>query len=791
MKFIDSAQPRIKIKKEELAVSKSPVDLKQANLNRSIFKIVAALLIFALNGAALLSVSHTFSYFNDTERSLGNFFGATILDLGLSTDPWLPAEAELNLAPDDTVTRHVDATNSGILPFQYNASSTVSGPDLDLCAAIALKVKLNNTEIYSGNLESFFSATSSLGFVGSDSWDFEAALPFNAPDSLQNKTCNFKFIFSAWQNGFPPSDGGFVDVEEVDNTLKTGTWITTENNTSQYRPIADSYINQVSPEKNFGSNSNLIIKSRNSDRNFRTFIRFDFHFPAETIINYSSLNLFMHGPPTANSRFYEARSVLVSWEELGITWNNQPAASGTPIAITSTGANTPQWLSWNVLDDVRSFMADSAANYGWRLNDSLESEGPANSDWSSFYSRHNTATTTTPFRPYLEVGFTTPAATTTHVVINEVYYNVDTSSKGTNNNNQWVEVYNPTASAVDISGWQICDNSTCDIIPASTPLIPAKGFAIIANNASTWNTYWTLPSATIKIALGSPIGNRLDISPGDRLILKDAGSATIDAMSWGNDASQLNPAVPVSLIGNSLARIIKGYDNDSANDWVINVAPNPGTNPSGKDGTEIMRFTDRGILVAGSLSELEQLVVEEAGKNLENVEIRSDTENILSESKENELEIAGDEIVPEENQNINELSVVSENENTEQALPSNEPAPLSEETLEFPPSATPTPEPILTPSPEFTPMTQSEEPTPASNASPLPFEPPQPSPNAAPSDEPLPVSDNQGQNAIEQEVAALPDSSSGQLAADSSAGSAPGSSDGDPGSENAESVSGQ
>jgi hypothetical protein len=67
-------------------------------------------------------------------------------------------------------------------------------------------------------------------------------------------------------------------------------------------------------------------------------------------------------------------------------------------------------------------------------------------------------------------------------------------------------------------------------------------------------------------------------------------------MSYGNDKTYFE--LPLSGKGKSLARIIKGYDTNSATDWIINATPNPGTNPS-VDGVETLIFTSYGVAVAG------------------------------------------------------------------------------------------------------------------------------------------------------------------------------------------------
>jgi len=163
-----------------------------------------------------------------------------------------------------------------------------------------------------------------------------------------------------------------------------------------------------------------------------------------------------------------------------------------------------------------------------------------------------------------------------HLVINEVYYDVD-GSHGAEGDNEWVEIYNPTSSAVNIKDWQICDNGGCDVITSLDLDIPANGYAVITDEASTWG-FWTVPGSAIKIALGSSIGSGLNNS-GDRLILEDDNGLEIDAMSYGTDVVSLNPACPDVSEGHSLARKPAGQDLDVNSDFEDLSSPNPGTNP--------------------------------------------------------------------------------------------------------------------------------------------------------------------------------------------------------------------
>src|SRR3989344_1839592 len=153
--------------------------------------------------------------------------------------------------------------------------------------------------------------------------------------------------------------------------------------------------------------------------------------------------------------------------------------------------------------------------------------------------------------------------------INKVYYDVKTPERGEEGTNEWVEIYNQTNTDLDISGWQICDNISCDTLP-TTPLIPAQKYAVIVADSSTVSNllpaYWYLPSEVTMINLNDLIGNGL-ANDGDRLILKRPDGVVVDEMNWQSDTGVWDPGAVDVAEGNVLARVPSGYDTDAPSDW--------------------------------------------------------------------------------------------------------------------------------------------------------------------------------------------------------------------------------
>lgn len=560
--------------------------LRRFKYGRELYlRVLVLALLVGMNWSGLFAVGATVAYYADAETSSGNTQSAGSLDFSLDPDEWMPVGKEDSLLPGDTVSRTVGILDNGTIGFQYTASSVKTAGNDVFCDALVLDARQDGVSRYTGALMGFLAGP--FVFAAPEKWIFDVTLPLGAPN-VEGMSCEFTFVFNGWQEGFPASSG-FRDTEEVENILEAAS-----SATASTSPIADAYVHQAGPDSEHGLDSEFDIKSFKGGLNKRAFARFGFHLPSDVSILSSTLRFFMKAAPAA-SRTYAAARALASWTEAGINWNNQPATSSPPTASAPTGTSNNVWLSWDVTPDVASFVDKTLPNFGWEVHDTLENFATVQE--ALFIARENNDDNK---RPVLEIKFGAPAATTTHLVVNEVYADVG-SGKGSEGTNEWVEIYNPTAAAVDVKDWKICDSGTCDTFSTTSPsiLIPSHGFAVVTPNVSTWPK-WATPGGTVKIVLpgNSDIGGGL-ANGGDAVILKNSADAEVDAMSYGSNTSKLNPSAPVSGDGDSLARIVKGYDTDSAQDWIINATPNPGTNPS-QDGVEVMRFTSEGVEVAAS-----------------------------------------------------------------------------------------------------------------------------------------------------------------------------------------------
>ncbi|RMG33884.1 MAG: hypothetical protein D6732_11180 [Methanobacteriota archaeon] len=224
----------------------------------------------------------------------------------------------------------------------------------------------------------------------------------------------------------------------------------------------------------------------------------------------------------------------------GLTAN---AVSSSQIDLTWTANTEPDLDHYNVYRDgvlVASVSTSSYSDVGLSAGTSYSYEVSA-VDMSGNEGLRSIAT-----------NATTPAAGLDHIIISEVFYD----TPGKDSVEEWIELYNPTGSSVDLTGWTISDNSRTYSIASGT-VIPAGGFLVIARSTSGFFAlYGFNPDfGDLNLALGNS---------GDMLSLKDASGIEIDFVAWENYVAGWSISAST---GQSLARIDLTVDTDGPSDW--------------------------------------------------------------------------------------------------------------------------------------------------------------------------------------------------------------------------------
>lgn len=178
------------------------------------------------------------------------------------------------------------------------------------------------------------------------------------------------------------------------------------------------------------------------------------------------------------------------------------------------------------------------------------------------------------------------------VVINEVYY--DTT--GLNEGDEFVEIYNPTSSTIDLTDYKVGDEETKGggegmyKFPAGT-LINSGQFIILAKKATVFKSTFKFnpdfewvsddPSIPDMIKYSDWATGYMDLAnAGDEVLLLDKDDLVVDVVTYESGSYGGITPHPGVVSGHSIARSPKGADTDDCSvDFVDNPSPNPGTNP--------------------------------------------------------------------------------------------------------------------------------------------------------------------------------------------------------------------
>jgi hypothetical protein len=129
---------------------------------------------------------------------------------------------------------------------------------------------------------------------------------------------------------------------------------------------ADSWIDQNSASNNFGTDAILKVRSQAPSDNFRTLIRFALPTPpAGCVLQSATLRLYTAASTTG--RTLEALRISGAWTESSVTWNNQPATTGTAVTTISGLGNR----EWQVAAQVQAIY-DTGVNHGFLIRDAAE-----------------------------------------------------------------------------------------------------------------------------------------------------------------------------------------------------------------------------------------------------------------------------------------------------------------------------------------------------------------------------------------------------------------------------------
>ncbi len=127
------------------------------------------------------------------------------------------------ISPTNFVSREIIVNKEGNLNFQHSLSiEQVSGDD-NLCQALDLRAYLGDDLVYSGTLLDFYYAPVVFSNVA-NKWTLDIGLSIEAGPELHEKNCQLKYQVRAWQENIVSASGGFNDVQDIFDSLDSGTW---------------------------------------------------------------------------------------------------------------------------------------------------------------------------------------------------------------------------------------------------------------------------------------------------------------------------------------------------------------------------------------------------------------------------------------------------------------------------------------------------------------------------------------------------------------------------------------
>ncbi|QSQ23789.1 lamin tail domain-containing protein [Pyxidicoccus parkwayensis] len=266
-------------------------------------------------------------------------------------------------------------------------------------------------------------------------------------------------------------------------------------------------------------------------------------------------------PQTIYSRFYDDQ----------ISNRNQNGNDNFPFIVAELGygtdANAPQNWTWVPAPFNASYTATTERNndetvgtlnigttgsylYGFRYH---FTRGPTGADtW--VYCDQNGVVSGTPQYGTVTVA-PPPAPLTNHVVISEI---CGGNGTGTASTDEFIELYNPTNSDVDISGWLVQYKSATGAAYSGSVAIPpgkvikARGYFLLGGATFQAGTTTADVSYSFDLSSSTTAGGHVRIGPG---LSNNPSDVAVDKVAWGTGNSPEGTAAPSHpAVGGSLER---------------------------------------------------------------------------------------------------------------------------------------------------------------------------------------------------------------------------------------------
>jgi hypothetical protein len=163
---------------------------------------------------------------------------------------------------------------------------------------------------------------------------------------------------------------------------------------------------------------------------------------------------------------------------------------------------------------------------------------------------------------------TQPSTAPNHILISEVYYEAAGEPRE-KTGAEWVELFNPTKSPIDISGYTISDNSREWTIPDNSTVMAGGYFTLIKNESEFYSVF----GCTFDTGYASGMTLGLN-NNGDYLILKNPAGEEVDFAAWEGGYNSSYPDWTISAgKDKSIKRDPINSDTDTPSDWIGDQTP--------------------------------------------------------------------------------------------------------------------------------------------------------------------------------------------------------------------------
>ena len=161
-----------------------------------------------------------------------------------------------------------------------------------------------------------------------------------------------------------------------------------------------------------------------------------------------------------------------------------------------------------------------------------------------------------------------------NILISEVQYDPATpaghASSEVENEAEWFELFNPTSSTIDISGWTIKEGAAPIYTFPAVTTITSGSYLLVTNRTDRFQLNFPAVVPDLEMNPGGAGLLKLN-NTGDQLTLRNTASDIVDFVEWDSAAWPV-----VGGPGQTICRTVS-LDTDVVADWATNCVSSPGT----------------------------------------------------------------------------------------------------------------------------------------------------------------------------------------------------------------------